>query len=70
MGAREVMHEIHLSMSFKERDPEREQRLAREAEDQLRLKKVRHTAPLNVICYLSAYFLLLSFYTFIQDGRG
>lgn len=70
MGTHEVMHEIHLSMSFKERDPEREQRLAREAEDQLRLKKVRYTAPFNVIYYLSAYFLLLSFYTFVQDTRG
>jgi hypothetical protein len=55
-------------MLFKERDPEREQNLAREAEDQLRLKKVRHTAPLNVICYSSAYFLLLSFFAFMWDG--
>jgi hypothetical protein len=68
MGTCEVMHETHLSMLFKERDPEREQRLAREAEDQLRLKKVRHTASLNVICYLSTYFLLLTFCTFIWDG--
>jgi hypothetical protein len=41
MGTHEVMHETHLLMSFKERNPEREQRLTREAEDQLRLKKVR-----------------------------
>jgi hypothetical protein len=41
-------------MSFKERDPEREQRLAREAEDQLRLKKVRDTVPLNVMWHLPA----------------
>jgi hypothetical protein len=40
-------------MSFKERDPEREQKLTREAEEQLRLKKVRHrhTVPLNVMCH-------------------
>jgi hypothetical protein len=53
MGTYEVIHETHLSMSFKERDPEREQRLAREVEDQLRLKKVRQTV-LNVMCHLPA----------------
>jgi len=49
MGTHEVMHETRLWMSFKERDPEREQRLTREAEDQLRLKKVRHAVQLNVM---------------------
>jgi hypothetical protein len=50
-------------MSFKERDPEREQRLAREAEDQLRLKKVRHAVPLNVMShYLLNFFHSLSLF--------
>jgi hypothetical protein len=61
MGTHEVMHETHLSMSFKERDPEREQRFAREAEDQLRLKKVRHSTlkcDVVLICLLSSVLFL------------
>jgi len=51
-------------MSFKERDPEREQRLAREAEDQLRLKKVRHAVSLNVMShYLLNFFHSLSLFS-------
>jgi len=51
-------------MSFKERDPEREQRLAREAEDQLRLKKVRHAVSLNVMShYLLNFFNSLSLFS-------
>ena len=58
------MHETHLWMSFKERDPEREQRLAREAEDQLRLKKVRHTVPLMwCATYLLNFFCSLSLFS-------
>lgn len=66
MGTHEVMHETHLSISFKERDPEREQRFAREAEDQLRLKKVRYstlTCEVVPVCLFSSF----SLYTFIQD---
>lgn len=67
MGTREVMHGTHLSISFKERDPEREQRFAREAEEQLRLKKVRHSSlkcEVVLICLLTSF----SVYTFLQDG--